>query len=52
MLRLLIKSEILSEKKCGSILNESEEIIKLLTSIVKTCQTEVIKNSKLTTKNL
>ncbi|MEN6386221.1 MAG: four helix bundle protein [Phycisphaerales bacterium] len=50
-LRLLIKCEILSEKKCRLILNESEQIIKLLTSIVKTCQTEIIKNSKLKIKN-
>ncbi|MDP2933455.1 MAG: four helix bundle protein [bacterium] len=51
-LRLLIKSGVLSEKICGSILSESEEIIKLLTSIVKTCQaTGVTKNSKLKTKN-
>ena len=51
-LRLLIKSGVLSEKMCGSMLTESEEIIKLLTSIVKTCQTTgVIKNSKLKTKH-
>jgi four helix bundle protein len=51
-LRLFVKSEVLPEKICDSILNESEELIKLLTSIVKTCQTkEIIKNSKLKTKN-
>jgi four helix bundle protein len=51
-LRLLIKSGVLSDKMGNSILSESEEMIKLLTSIVKTCQmTGVIKNSKFTIKN-
>jgi four helix bundle protein len=51
-LRLLIKSGVLSDKMGNSILSESEEMIKLLTSIVKTCQmTGVIKNSKFKIKN-
>ncbi len=51
-LRLLIVSGILPENMASSLLSESEELIKLLTSIVKTCQTkEIIKNSKLRIKN-
>jgi len=43
---------VLPEDMAGSIISESEEMIKLLTSIVKTCQRkEIIKNSKLKTKN-
>ncbi|HBG28305.1 MAG: four helix bundle protein [Planctomycetes bacterium GWF2_41_51] len=37
-LRLLVESGIVSEKMCNSLMNESEELIKLLTSIVKTCK--------------
>lgn len=51
-LRLFVESGVLPEDMAGSIISESEELIKLLTSIVKTCQTkEIIKNSKLRIKN-
>ncbi len=51
-LRLFRDSGILSNKMCASLLTESEELIKMLTSIVKTCQSEkTIKNSKLKIKN-
>lgn len=51
-LRLLIQSGVLSDKMGGSMLSESEEIIKLLTSIVKTSQSaKIIKNSQLKIKN-
>ena len=35
-LRLIIDSEILDKQKCGSLLKASDELIKILTSIVKT----------------
>ena len=44
-LRLLKDSGILSEKQCESLLQESEELIKLLTSIVKTVQANGSSNS-------
>jgi four helix bundle protein len=44
-IRLLKDSGILSEKQCESLLQESEELIKLLTSIVKTVQTNSSSNS-------
>jgi four helix bundle protein len=51
-LRLFRDSGILSNKMCVSLIAESEELIKMLTSIVKTCQSEkTIKNSKLKIKN-
>jgi len=40
-LRLLRDSQILSEKQCQSMLIESEELLKLLTSIVKTVSLEI-----------
>ena len=51
-LRLLIKSGVLSRKMGSSLLGESEELVKMLTSIVKTSQSlKAIKNSKLRIKN-
>jgi len=56
-LRLIIDAEILDKQKCSSLLKASEELIKILTSIVKTgCdeQKDVsreTKNSKLRTQN-
>ncbi|MBU1260490.1 MAG: four helix bundle protein [Planctomycetes bacterium] len=51
-LRLLMDSGILSSKMCTSLLTESEELIKMLTSIVKTSQSiKTTKNSKLKIKN-
>ena len=38
-LRLMKDSGILSQEQCGPLLQESEELVKLLTSIVKTVQT-------------
>ncbi|MBA7466039.1 hypothetical protein ES707_01212 [subsurface metagenome] len=35
-LRLIIDAEILDKKMCSSVLKTSEELIKILTSIVKT----------------
>ncbi len=35
-LRLIIDAEILDKKMCNSVLKTSEELIKILTSIVKT----------------
>jgi len=35
-LRLIIDAEILDKQKCSSLLKISEELIKILTSIVKT----------------
>ena len=43
-LRLLRDSDILDERQSTSILEESEELIKLLTSIVKTVGQEVASN--------
>jgi four helix bundle protein len=43
-LRLLRDSDILDERQSTSILEESEELIKLLTSIVKTVGQEVTSN--------
>jgi len=37
-LRLLKDSDILSESQADSIINESDELVKILTSIVKTGQ--------------
>lgn len=37
-LRLLKDSEILSESQADSIINESDELVRILTSIVKTGQ--------------
>lgn len=37
-LRLLKDSDILSESQAGSIINESDELVRILTSIVKTGQ--------------
>ena len=53
-LRLIIDAEILDKEKYSSLLKESEELIKILTSIVKTgCdkKTDILKtkNSKLRT---
>lgn len=51
-LRLFKISGILSDKMCSSLLAESEELVKMLTSIVKTSQSaKVIKNLKLKIKN-
>ena len=56
-LRLIIDAEILDKQKCSSLLKESEELIKILTSIVKTgydCRKDMskeTKNSKLRTQN-
>jgi four helix bundle protein len=55
-LRLIIDAEILDKKECSSLLKESEEMIKILTSIVKTGfdnKTNILrtKNSKLRTQN-
>ena len=56
-LRLINDSEILDKKKCSSLLKESEELIKILTSIVKTGydgwkdMSKETKNSKLRTQN-
>lgn len=51
-LRLLIESSILSNKMGCSLLGESEELVKMLTSIVKTSQSpKVINNSKLKIEN-
>ena len=44
-LRLLIESGVLSNKMGSSLLGESQELVKMLTSIVKTSQSpKVIKN--------
>lgn len=43
-LRLLKDSDILDEAQSTSILEESEELIKLLTSIVKTVSREITNN--------
>ena len=43
-LRLLKDSGILSQEQCGPLLQESEELIKILTSIVKTVQKQLTKN--------
>lgn len=40
-LRLLRDSEILNGERCGLIISESEEIVKILTSIIKTGQKSV-----------
>jgi four helix bundle protein len=46
-LRLLIESGVLSNKMGNSLLGESQELVKMLTSIVKTSQSpKIIKNSK------
>jgi four helix bundle protein len=51
-LRLLIESGVLSNKMGSSLLGESQELVKMLTSIVKTSQSpKVIKNSKLKIEN-
>jgi len=51
-LRLFVQSGVLSDKMSDSMISESDEIVKLLTSIVKTSQsTKIIKNSKLRIKN-
>jgi four helix bundle protein len=55
-LRLIIDAKILEKQKCSSLLKTSEELIKILTSIVKTgCDEQKInketKNSKLRTQN-
>jgi len=56
-LRLIIDAEILDKQKCSSLLKESEELIKILTSIVKTGydgrkdMSKETKNSKLRTQN-
>jgi four helix bundle protein len=51
-LRLLVGGGILSNKMGSSLIEESEELVKILTSIVKTSQSKkTIKNSKLKTKN-
>jgi four helix bundle protein len=54
-LRLIIDAEILEKQKCSSLLKMSEELMKMLTSIVKTGSSEQkdvskeTKNSKLRT---
>jgi four helix bundle protein len=51
-LRILRDSELIIEKGLSSLINESEEIIKILTSIVKTTQSSSrINNSKLKIKD-
>jgi len=56
-LRLIIDAEILDKQKCSSLLKASEELIKILTSIVKTgCDEQQnvsrkTKNSKLRIQN-
>ena len=56
-LRLIVDAEILDKKKYSSLLKASEELIKMLTSIVKTgCDekkdaSKKTKNSKLRTQN-
>ena len=47
-LRLLRDSDILSEKQASELINESEELIKMLTSIVKTGKSNL---NQLKTKN-
>jgi len=49
-LRLLRDSKIVPESKIAPLKAESLELIRILTAIVKTCQTDAA-NSKLKTKN-
>ena len=44
-LRLLRDSQILSDNQCQSMITESEELLKLLTSIVKTVSLEIKANN-------
>jgi len=47
-LRLIRDSDIISDKKIVNLIRDSEELVKILTSIVKTVSTD---NSKLKTQN-
>jgi four helix bundle protein len=49
-LRLLRDSEIVPESRVASLETESLELIRILTAIVKTCQSNLV-NSKFKTKN-